>query len=458
MIAIALVSAVPAGAQILGRDRPERPNRAVFGSTKGLTGQLLTLDGSAGAGALNLQDSDIAGSDLNPTIWNSFASASAGASYMLDRARVGLDSSIETSWRRYPAADENSRATYGGATFVARAPLGSRTSLDGHATVSYQPISVSTLFPGLFGGGSSDASSPAAFDSHLFPGPSGGTASGSSSQAAFELIGETEQYVTGSAGAGLTHAFSARSSLTAGYEYTRAGESSALSDRDDSWAFVRYDQEILRGLTLRAGYANRQGTYHDVVEDSAVDRRVRTDSIDAGVSYSRALSFSRRTHLAFSSGSTVVSDGGTRRYDITGNATVTRELGRTWNAAVTYSRQAGFVDTFAAPAFSDSVAGAVVGLITRRISASAGAGASRGQIGVRDANGYWSYQGNVQLGVALSRVIQCSFDYAAYSYEFDNADFVPVIAGTRAAQQIAQVSISVWVPVFERVRRSHAAR
>lgn len=458
MTMLALASAIPAGAQILGRDRPERPNRAVFGSTKGLTGQLLTVDGSAGAGALNLEDSNVAGSDLNPTIWNSFASASAGASYTLDRAWVGLDSSVETSWRRYPAADETSQAIYSGAAFVARAPLGGRTSLDAHATASYQPISVSTLFPGLFGGGSSEASSPAAFDSHFFPGPSGGTGLGNAPQAAFELVGETEQYATGSAGVGLTHRFSPRSSLTAGYEYTRAGASSALSDRDDSWAFVRYDREILRGLTLQAGYANRQGIYHDVAEDSAVDRRVRTDSVDAGVSYSRALSFSRRTHLAFSSGSTVVSDGGARRYDVIGNATLTRELGRTWAAELTYSRQAGFVDTFAAPTFGDSVVASVAGLITRRITVGAGAGATRGQVGVRNANGYRSYQGNVQLGVALSRVIECSFNYAAYFYEFDSADFVPSIAGTRATQQIAQVSLGVWVPLFERARRPHAAR
>jgi hypothetical protein len=214
----------------------------------------------------------------------------------------------------------------------------------------------------------------------------------------------------------------------------------------------------LRGLTLQAGYASRQGTYHDVAEDSAVDRRVRTDSIDAGLSYSRALSFSRRTHFAFSSGSTVVSDGGARRYDLIGNATLTREVGRTWDAALTYSRQAGFVDTFAAPAFNDSVAASMAGLITRRIRVSAGAGATRGQVGVRNANGYRSYQGNVQLGVALNRVIECSFDYVAYSYEFDNADFVPIVAGTRATQQIAQVSLGVWVPLFERARRPHAAR
>jgi hypothetical protein len=211
-------------------------------------------------------------------------------------------------------------------------------------------------------------------------------------------------------------------------------------------------------LTLQAGYANRQAIYHGVTENAEVDHRVRTDSIDAGVNYRRALSFSRRTHVAFSSGSTVVSDGGARRYDVTGNATLTRELGRTWEAALTYSRQAGFVDTFAAPVFNDSVAASVAGLITRRISVSAGAGATHGQVGVRNANGYRSYQGNVQLGVALSRVIECSFDYVTYSYEFDNADFVPLVAGTRAMQQIAQVSLGVWVPLFERARRPHAAR
>jgi hypothetical protein len=438
MTVLALMSAMPAGAQILGRDRPERPNRAVFGSTRGLTDQLLTVDGSLGAGSLNLGDVSFGDSRLSPMTWNSFGAATAGASYTLDRAWVGLDSSVETSWRRYPSADETSRATYGNAGFVGRAPLGSRTNLDGHVTVSYQPISVNNLFPGLLGSASTGASSPIAFD----------------------LVGRTEQYLTGSTGLDLTHSFSARSSLAAGYEYARAGGTSALLDRDDSSAFVRYDHEILRGLTLQVGYANRQGAYgsDDDADESAAHRRVRTDSIDAGLSYSRALSFSRRTHFAFSSGSTIVSDGSARRYDVTGNATLTRELGRTWEADLTYNRQAGFVDTLAAPAFSDSAAATVAGLITRRISVSAGAGASRGQIGVRNANGYWSYQGNVQLGVALSRVIECSFDYVAYSYEFDNADFVPIVAGTRATQQIAQVSLGVWVPLFERTRRPNAAR
>lgn len=433
MTVLALASTIPASAQILGRDRPERPNRAVFGSTRGLTGQLLVLNGAVGAGGLDIGAGTTAEMALNPTTWNWFESASLGAAYTLDREWIGVDSSIQTSLRHFPALDDTSNTVFGNAGLVWRAPLGDRTRLDGHLSASYQPVSVATLFPGLVTGAGAQA-----FSSD------------------FNLAGQTEQYLTGSTGFEISHSFSRRSSLAAQYEYARAGGTDIVVGRQDQTASVRYGYEIIRGLTAQAGYVNRRGTYAS--GGDAPDSDIRSDSIDAGVGYSHALSLSRRTQLMFSSGSTVISDGETRRFDFVGNASLTREIGRSWQAMLTYDRHAGFVDTLAAPVIGDAVSASSTGLITRRISFTAGAGATRGQVGLRGGNNYWSYQGNVQLGFAFSRIIECAFDYVAYSYKFDRADFVPVVAGTRATQQIAQVSLGFWVPLFERVRRPHATR
>ena len=51
-------------------------------------------------------------------------------------------------------------------------------------------------------------------------------------------------------------------------------------------------------------------------------------SIDAGVSYNKALSFSRRTTLGFSTGTAAVNDGIQTHYSLIGNVQLTRELGR----------------------------------------------------------------------------------------------------------------------------------
>jgi hypothetical protein len=76
----------------------------------------------------------------------------------------------------------------------------------------------------------------------------------------------------------------------------------------------------------------------------------------------------RRTKLSFGTGLVSVSDQTstrhTTRHTAIGNAQLTRELGRTWLATLTYDRDVSFVDTFQQPVISDGVSVGLGGLVS----------------------------------------------------------------------------------------------
>ena len=82
------------------------------------------------------------------------------------------------------------------------------------------------------------------------------------------------------------------------------------------------------------------------------DEATRLHSFDVGIDFHKALSLSRRTTLSFGTGTTAFADvNGTHIY-ATGNATLTRELGRTWFATAAYNRDVSFLSTFREPVLS----------------------------------------------------------------------------------------------------------
>ena len=81
---------------------------------------------------------------------------------------------------------------------------------------------------------------------------------------------------------------------------------------------------------------------------------------------SRALSFSRRTLLSFSTGIAGAQDRDFDQttYHLIGSAHLSREFGRTWVAAY-YNRGVRNVEPLGDPLFSDSVMFAVSGVLQR---------------------------------------------------------------------------------------------
>ena len=177
----------------------------------------------------------------------------------------------------------------------------------------------------------------------------------------------------------LSQQFGRYASLGASYHlrsrrgFDSTSESSPLRDYTSQTATAgfQYSRPMTRNATLRLGYGVRVSDRRRVTAEPQM-----MHNIDAGVDYSRALSFSRRTFLSFGSGSAIAvsdklpaTDEGRRvRARLTGNVALTHEIGRTWTADLRYSRgfrtREGFDDLY----FTDAVTASVGGLISRRLS------------------------------------------------------------------------------------------
>ncbi len=421
----------PADAQILGRDRPERPSRALFGSSAtGPTSQALTAGAGFGFGATKVSF-DGAPADTAAPVWSAFNGGSANVSYLLDRVHFGINASLGVTGRRIEGG-RTIAATDGTAEFVWSAPLSKRTSFGGALSESYRPVSVMTLFPSVF---QTDASG-LPLD--------------------YQLTADIDHYAVGMATVTLSHALTRKSTVSAIAEFTEAPASTTRPEQRTVAGGASYDYSLMRGVSFRLGYVTRVGDYTSNGRDTPL--RSRTDSIDAGINYGRAISLSRRARLTLATGTTAISDGRSRRFDVTGNANLSYEIGRTWSAALVYDRRAGFVETLSAPSSSDNVTGALNGLFTRRISLDVDAGAARGQVGVTAGNTYWVYRGAMDVGFAFSRLLSVHVGYLAYRYRFDDTEFLPATTLPRVTGRTIQASLQFSAAIFQRVRKRNVAR
>jgi hypothetical protein len=258
--------------------------------------------------------------------------------------------------------------------------------------------------------------------------------------------------------AGLSHEISRRTRASAGYSRVQSNTDSVdASSGDTSSGDFTYESfgaqfthSLSRSLSLRLGYSLGTGHYPGEADGS----RFRSHTFDGGIDFNKALSFSRRTHLAFSTGTSAISNGETTRYYVSGNANLTREIGRTWSAGLTYNRSVQFVRTLRQPVFQDAIAATYGGLANRRVQVRLTAGAALGQVGLDPTadSGYTSTFASANLGVGLSRNVGVSVGYTYYRYLFDNAADLPAGSLRQLNRHAVQAGLQVWAPFFQRQR------
>jgi hypothetical protein len=244
---------------------------------------------------------------------------------------------------------------------------------------------------------------------------------------------------------GLTRTLAARSSLRADYSYRLMQFSG--SDENFSWrlASIGYARNLTRYAALRVGYGYGVGKNDVAVGASSTVNH----NLDLGVDYDRQLSFSRRTRLNFSSGSTAVVDAGVTRYRLIGNAGLDHEIGRTWKAQASYNRGVQYLPGFARTFYSDTAQVGVAGLLGRRLGAGLAGGFSAGQLGFGDtAEAYSSQTANGDLRLAVSQTLSFFAQYTYYRYGFDAGAPVPFGLPPRLDRQSIRFGISGWLPLI----------
>jgi hypothetical protein len=451
-VALFLAFPAPASAQL----RPDRPYRGLFGGAAAPTGvgHSLAVSASVGAGfddnALGARGIDaFRPSDFNRTVRGTTGYASGSLQYGLGLGRVSLYASATTIGRYY----EELRPSLLRRDYLhAGASVGVFGGLSLYGSTTYAPYDVGRMFGEL--------PIPDAGDSLDTVAPD------------VTLPSSTEHYFSTNLGIRLSKSIpvSRRGSVTGSYRIQRRQsdvEDGALlvDDREIPTAIGRdyrghtgriaYVHRVSQNLSLRAGYRFDQAWYEDI-------DTVTLHIIDLGVLYNRSLSFSRRTSVAFRTG-TVVTDNPTGVGDpglqLIGRAVLTHELGRSWDATLTYNRGVSLSETWPEPISYDAIIARVGGLLSRRMQFDATARTARGNSGFNytASNSFDWIAAGAFLGVALTRQVNVGLRYLYYMHDFGSATLLAPGIPHDVGRHSAGVHVTFWAPLIQ-PRNGHATR
>jgi hypothetical protein len=222
-------------------------------------------------------------------------------------------------------------------------------------------------------------------------------------------------------------------SFTAGYglrivdffddeELSAAEEANRLHDytTQSGVARIQYDRPLGRYATLNLGYGIRVSEAKHGTGEPSIMHDVR-----AGVSYSRALSFSRRTSLSFATGSALAFSEDLdqpeselrKHFNVIGNVDLLHELGRTWTARAGYFRGFTFREGFDEPFFSEGATAGIGGLVSRRLSFSAVGVWSLSTLQRDGQTDEDSFTATAQATYGLNSFLALFANYSYYKYD-----------------------------------------
>jgi len=208
---------------------------------------------------------------------------------------------------------------------------------------------------------------------------------------------------------------------------------------------------LLKGLGVYGGYEYGSQTFNGGAAASVREAHPR---FEGGIDFSRALSFSRRTTVAVTTGTAGVRDRvqNTTTYHLVGAVQVQREFGRTWSGGVVYARNVRYSEALFQPIFADSLGVVVDGSFSRHLDVKSVFSAARGHIGATSGSDANSYYGTVQFSYGLSRNLALGTDYL-YSHFVSTPAALPVSTLANTAQQSVRFYVKVWAPLVSSPRR-----
>jgi hypothetical protein len=160
-------------------------------------------------------------------------------------------------------------------------------------------------------------------------------------------------------------------------------------------AGARLTRRLTRYASLRTGYTYRVAT------SGSTDVRPRVDDLDVGIDFSRPVSVSRRTTVSFGTGSSMTPQDQGMAVNLTGNAALTRLMGRTWNTRLGVNRGVHLLEGFRQPVLANSINASLGGGLHRRLLFSSSASLSSGSVGLTGGgtNSYANWTAGSGLGI-----------------------------------------------------------
>ena len=429
-----VISAASANAQ---GPRPERPYRGLFGSgaSAGDFEQQVSVNASVGTGyddnlladALDVTTPTF--SDLDTTHGGTVSTGSASLGYLMNRGRVMADANGGTSLRYYPSLNYPGlntnfvRQDYASGALNVNVGKGFSASTG----ASYQPFSSVSMFPAV----PDSRTGLVVFDE--------------------DLTYSSQHYASYSAGLRFNHDYSRRTTLNfdTGYVLT----DSTVQESAYSYEHVggNVTHHLTRDVGLRLGYQFQRSDYGSLARSGI------NHVLDVGVDYQHALSKSRRTNVAFSTGASAVASGlgeDPHWYAI-GSASLTHEIGRSWFTSLSYERGVQYIEGWQGAVFSDTATVNLSGFVTTRVQLQASVRAATGSDAFNDngSNTFTTYYANAGASFGINRHMNAGITYAYYNHKYSDLILLPPGFPPYVSRASLRVYVSFWAPVFQRARR-----
>jgi hypothetical protein len=227
-----------------------------------------------------------------------------------------------------------------------------------------------------------------------------------------------------------------RSALAMSYDFHRTTFDGRALDFTSQNAAISLSRRLTRFVSLHTGYAYRTAETAAALAGAVVDH-----AVDLGLDYSRNLSPSRKTAFNFSSGSSLTPRGNGMAVNVTGNAMLARQIGRTWSARVGGTRSVQLLEGFAAPVLTDAVTATIGGSLSRRTGVSTSVGYAHGQSITADhaTTTFGNWTGGAGFHAALSRSTSIDAQYFYYGHRFDPR----LLAGASVPRELTRQGVRV---------------
>lgn len=307
----------------------------------------------------------------------------------------------------------------GSGNVIVAADLGSKTKIQTSQEVTYLPYYELNVLNGLVPQDMEPIRSDAALTAH-------------------DSHGYTGRF-------GLVEQFTPRASLTVEYEYRYTRFSASAQPFIWQLGRARFSHRLTRAAALRVGYGYGTGQFGQLAGAAPLV----THDLDLGIDYSRALAFSRRTTINFGSGSTLVPSAQGLGYYLNADASLNRQMGRTWKASLIYHRGVQMAEGIAEPLYADTAIVRLGGNMTRRLGFTVNGAYSTGSVGLAAANRrFTTYTAESDLRIAITRILAAYVHYMNYRYAFDDAAVLPFDLPSLMNRQGLRVGISGSLPLM----------
>ena len=205
-------------------------------------------------------------------------------------------------------------------------------------------------------------------------------------------------------------------------------------------ASARFTQRLTSGVALRLGYGIGSGT------PSGLKTGVHHD-LDIGLALDRSFSISPRTIIGFTSGSTLVSTGQGRQFELVGSLQLQRRLSPRWSSSLSYQRGLTSVENLERPLIANTFGGDLSGFLGAQTRVSVRPVLTWGADVVDASRSFHSISAVANLQTAISRHWAVYGEYVYYGQHFASAAGVPETLAGDATRSGLRAGIALWKPI-----------